>query len=1143
MDLKQFIINKYGLTPLQEKALDGNINTVVSASAGTGKTHTLVAKLMYGILNKEYTVDNLLAITYTNAGASEMKNRLKLTLSSMLETNPEFAPIIEDQIKRVETASITTIHGFCKDLINNYSYLLDEIDPAQINNVLDEGTVSSIKDMALINTMDKFTLMHEDKMENLIQHFVYKPTNLRALEEAIVKTSDLIRFEDKSLLVKKINDLYFDFDSVLEIKDEATRKMMSKHLLGLYEDLSLSIDLAFIQDYNLPPLIEFINHREEIRNFKVYLDNLSTEAKLKLSTIKDLMDQLTLVDNTMIIKKSYLRFQTSAKRLKELDLVGTDVKELYQAYYNAFKDMFLFNLNKLIKFYRPNTHSSLVTQRQVLLDLLEIASFYQNEVDKLKQEYKGLDFNDQIFYAFKILEEHKFVVEELREKYNIILIDEFQDTNSIQDTLVTKFAYENQANVFRVGDIKQSIYGFQGAEPNLMYEMTKDSSINNLVLNQNFRSKEKIIKDVNNLFASAMNIYEDDVFTAKDLSDIGTRTFNHEKIQTYNTKAIDNKIFIKEGEDISDVRLMNAYEIARSINQQYIHNKNEFIDEYHPLKDLEAIKEKYDEYEIDETNKLIRTKRPFMYKDIVVLIPAWSITYQLEEAFTAYNIPSDIIATKGFYQTEFIKGTSAWFKYLESNEKSHLIDILYYSLGLTYDEIISLNEVNDNLLESFKDNAGALGSDFYETIKKMRYLDSIDVLIELANYRYRHDIKFSSEDMNNYDLLVSRVSELANSKPSISDFVTYLDTVTLKEFRDESDKFSSAKVYSKNDNVVKVMTYHASKGLEFPVVYVWPIPKRIRSNTDSVFYHKDLGLVIRHIDEYRNTYKNIYLEAYLYDYYKKIHEENIRLFYVAFTRAEYRAHVFEVIDEDPNLNIVKYIGNDAINRSLERFWLESYKPTYQSIIFKDRYLEYSSLTPYEVHLKNNETNASNLDKDLKPKLAIFNEDLGNKKVYQDDPFEFNQNFIEATNYGTLVHDSLEKLVKYETWDEALFDELEIDLTIRHQLYKFKNNPQTNSFFKDSLRIEEELPILTLEDNKPVQNVLDLHLIKENELIIIDYKTDYRPEDISIEDFKEVLINRYTSQLKAYKKAIKEMYPDKKIISFIYSFNLDDYLEI
>ncbi|HZJ86969.1 MAG TPA: 3'-5' exonuclease, partial [Erysipelothrix sp.] len=648
--------------------------------------------------------------------------------------------------------------------------------------------------------------------------------------------------------------------------------------------------------------------------------------------------------------------------------------------------------------------------------------------------------------------------------------------------------------------------------------------------------------DVNRLFESAMNIYDQDTFNTKDISQIGTQVFDDTPIQNINTKNITSKVYTLDEDLYENASEATAYQIAKSIHTQYINNKDEMLDEYHSLDKIDDVKENYEHYTLDESTNQIQTKRPFMYKDIVVLVPTWGLLDDLKKAFEHYQIPSDIVSGKGFFQGEFIKGITAWYQYLLTHEKSYLIDILYNSCNLTYDEIIELNDINPNLLESLKLKDAHLGEALSQLLYDMRHMDANEVLSEIAQFEYTHNKGFRKEDLNNFDLLMTRIAHLSNAKPSISDFVVYLETITLREFQEESDKFPSAKLYSKNDDVVKVMTYHASKGLEFPVVYVWPYAKSKRPLSGNVFMHEDLGLIVRHIDQFRNTYKNIYYEMYETLYDKHILEEKIRLFYVAFTRAEYRAHVIEVIkptQSDPELlylNIPSYFNEEKekVNNLLERFYLEKYKPSFLSIIFKDEYLEVSNLSEDIVVEKTESENDQAV-------ISIFKAKNLNTKTFTEDKFGFNQHFIESTRYGNLMHDTLEKLIHYDVWDVALFETLNIDAKLHKRLLNFKNHAQTQTFLDKADYIEAEMPLLFLKDNEPTQNIIDLHVVKEDEVIIIDYKTDV--EDVDDPSMINILKNRYTDQLTAYKKALEIEYPDKKIHAYVYSFMLEEYVEI
>lgn len=1120
------------VTEEQAKALPFHENTVVSASAGTGKTKTLISKLMYGILNQEYTVDEVLAITYTNAGASEMKKRLKEELQNEgyleifkddLEQYSLIKDLLEHQKIKVETASITTIHGFCKNILTNYGYLLHEVTSDQINTVIDDGTLENLKNKAFKQTINAFSTPNNIViLERLMDAYVTKPTSFFSLKEVIEKTSVLIRDKDLEMLLEKIDNTYFQFDSIQDIKDPNVKKIMSHEFENLYSDILMSLEL-----------FDFSSQSESgLFDLKIYLESLSLEEKLKISTIEK-------VEN--LVKEIYSKENNLSNELK---IFKSD-----DSVFNKVKgESLLFSINRLFQMKHHKYHEIMDIQKQTLLDLIKVAQEYQKNLDLLKKDIGGIYYDDQIYYAVKILKEHPSVLEELQNKFKIILVDEFQDTNDIQDYIINLLAEKPKNNphmkksVFRVGDVKQSIYSFQGAKPELMksYIAGKNNS-EKLTLSTNFRSKLGIIDDVNKRFIHAMNIFDDRGFVSEDdTSNIGGVKFKDEKgietkHQEINSKPIEYKLFVTK----LDVNEVLADQIAQSIYNSYINSD----------------KEQYDTYKSssDGTKQQLRN---FNYGDITILVPKRKFIKHLEKAFDKYNIPSDIVETKGFYQIDFIKGITNWFRYLLTEEEYYLIDLFKVIFDFDYNDLIKTKDNDVSLLEGLKKNKNQEYIKFDDFCKRIKKLDATSSLIEIGQFISENKGGFTEEETNNFDLLMYRVSNLGISKPTISDFVTYLDTVLKKDHGEDSDSFDSAKVYSKYDNVVKIMTYHGSKGLEFPIVYVWPIEGHKPKFEGNIFYDNDFGLVIKSKDKFNNALKNIYLQTYHSNFVRGKLEEEIRLFYVALTRATHRAHMFDVIKDDQDyldtLKVYRFNEHSKyhLNNYLKRFWIEDYKKSYLSLLLYEENIDYinvdhisePNLHDNNLELSENKNHDFDINELSKIKMFQSSENIVDELI--DDGFlEFKPHFIYATGKGTVIHDTLEHIIHEKQWNDALYDKFNLKNEYRKMLTQFKVNKLTKELLGNAKEIHSETPVIYKNDNdNPVQNIIDLYLVYEDKVIIVDYKTDRGSSEENF-DLKDDLLFKYTQQLSNYRNIIINQYPTKSVHAYIYSFELDSYIDV
>ena len=441
----------------QQKAIDiRDTNVVVSASAGSGKTAVLVERLCQLVLKDHISIDSILAMTFTKDAAAEMKARLL----SKLKEQPKTEYILQ-QMALLETASISTIDSFCLSIVQNYYYKIpisytmskQTASSAQTRIAFDNAYKHAIQDLDLdAYTKLKMYFLSFGKTEEDIQKYI----------EDILAILNSKSEEDATAWIKNIQDSYTYLSPELM---EYALKYFHNHCLAMTEILDEVIDqIAKPEDYEvkkdyLSKCLDANSYSDFKAQFELYLKN-------------------TIGFKKTIDKVDYSKYQTSFK-----DHEAKIVENLFD------EEFYLKDIQN---------HKALV---DTLFELTNKVKLYF-QLEKKKMEV--IDFNDMEHFAYQLLQD-PMIKEEMYNKYQMILVDEFQDTNELQEKIIASFCHEN--NVFRVGDIKQSIYGFRQANPKIMQDWMKKEDINNtpLLLQENYRSNASVIQFNNDFYSKIMN--------------------------------------------------------------------------------------------------------------------------------------------------------------------------------------------------------------------------------------------------------------------------------------------------------------------------------------------------------------------------------------------------------------------------------------------------------------------------------------------------------------------------------------------------------------------------------------------------------------------------------------------------------------
>lgn len=985
-------------------------NIIVSAGAGSGKTAVLSERVLQKVLNG-IDVDKLLVLTFTNAAAREMKERIRKKLK---DNN------LDNQLIKLDSAYITTFDSYALSLVKKYNYLLN----ISKNISICEQSIMDIK-----------------KQETLDEVFLemYKDSNFLKLIDDFCSKDDIEIKEYVLNINKKLEMIYKKQDYLNNYVNNYYNDSFINDRINEYVDLLFNkIDLI----------------RNELICLEEYVDN---DYYLKVT---ELLSNLFLSKTYEDIKNSIVKLPNLPKNSEE---ETKQIKSRITEYLKEITNMCSYNNVEEIK-------ESILKTRNYVEVIINIINKFDEKLNNYKFKNDLYEFIDINKMAIRLLEENNNVREEL--KYNEILIDEYQDTNDLQDLFIS-FIEDN--NVYMVGDIKQSIYRFRNANPNLFKTKYNDYSNNTggikIDLNKNFRSREEVLNNINTIFDLVM----DDI--------IGGADYKNSHRMIYGNSKYSNEGKIEENFNMDILTYDN--------NDEY---KKEEIEIFTIANDIKKkIDSNYLIYDKDES-----IVRKLEYKDIVILMDRATNFELYKKIFEYLNIPLtlykdelindnvDISIIKniiGFMITDnevvkkycfmsilrsylFNIDDNTIFKYIINNDFSLLNEYLINTDDITPKGII------EYIIDKF---------DVYNKIIRVGNIDSHITII---------------------DYLISLADNLTKIGYDINDFYNYLDNVTNGKV---DIKYS---IDNNESNSVKIMTIHKSKGLEYHICYFSGLYAKfnISDLKEKFVYDNKLGIITPIIDNgIRNTiYKDLLKNNYLIDEVS----EKVRLFYVGLTRAKEKMIIVMPFEEERKLDF-----NTKINYKSFADIINSVKSNL-SLYIKKVDIDSIGLTHNYNLIKNN--NYRENIKIIDDKIEIDNLKLEcnliekkhfskeNHKVYSVDDY----NNIE---YGKYIHSILENI------DFKNPNYSEIDDFTKEKVSRFINN----EIFNDVINIYKEYEFVFNKDNVELHGFIDLLLEYEDEYKIIDYK------------LKNTTDEAYINQLNGYKNYIENI-TDKKCDIYLYS---------
>ena len=895
-----------------------NTNLLVSAAAGSGKTAVLIERIIELVLDEKNPIDinKLLVVTFTKLAASEMRERVSKAIEKKLEENPENEHL-QKQLLLLSGADITTIDSFCKDVLISYAHLVNldsnikVIDPSE-NEVLAKEVMQELFEELYENNDESFL--------RLVDWYAKKNTD-EGLLQLLLNVNNFVNshpFPNIWLNEKAefFNTMTKDDDFYLE-----------NYILDIAKDVDM--DLEFFE-------LSIKNNLKKIENYpelEKYIDiyNILLDA---LFVVKESLKNF-LKDNTKFdeLKKSYYEFLNSNFGSFRISKCDEEVKEIYN---KVKKELDSIKLEIIESLGALNLDLENIKKESDLIypyvrSISDVVIKFKEKFWERKQKFNYVDFADIEHLALEILVDidedgnikPSKTALEYQEKYAEVFIDEYQDSNLVQEILLSAVAKEN--NRFMVGDVKQSIYRFRQADPSIFMEKYEnynrieddiDSFNNKIMLYANFRSRKEILEGTNLVFSKIMKkeTGEFDYTIDERLNPMASFKESDENVGgAVEILLVDEK---SDDEDEDEIILTDEYsedfEEMKSFKLECIKIANTI---YNMMNNKENSFKVYDK-NLDDYRKV-------EYKDIVILMRSPSSnTKILEEVFLEYNIPIYAESTGGYFDTFEVDTIINLLKIIDNPMQDiPLISVMYspiYNFTSTelseirlvdrelkfYELLMKILEDEDiEIRVNLKEKIAKFISDLKLFIQK-KSLVSADELIWFlykytGYYNYVGLLDMGEQRKTNLMLLFEKAKNYEkNSYKGLFNFVNYIQKISLK-----SD-VSEAKLISEDANVVRIMSIHKSKGLEFPIVFLANTNKKFnfRADDSNLVLHQKLGFGAVVYDMDKKTSFNSIMKKKI-EKFKKNEQisEEMRLLYVAMTRAKEKLIITGRVKDYENL--------------------------------------------------------------------------------------------------------------------------------------------------------------------------------------------------------------------------------------------------
>ena len=1166
-------------------------NILVAAAAGSGKTTVLVERIINKIINEKIDIDKLLIVTFTNAAASEMRQRILEAIYSKIDENSENLDL-QRQILLLNKANISTIHSFCLEVIKNYFY---EIGVSSNFRIGDTSEIELLKQETL---EEVFENLYEEKNEEFIE---------------LVNTYSGYREDDtlKELILK-----IYNYSQSMPFPNEWIKESMEKFNLRdeIEKDFGKTLWGEILLEYFIDEIKSCIGDLEKLaikleREFD--LERYNSVILNDIENLKSLVKENITWDD-IYINLNNIKFETWPRQAK----TDCELKDECKTKRDEIKERVKDLAKKIFIYSSKEANQDIYEMYSILNALQKVILEFSNKYQENKKDKNIIDFNDIEHYALKILvkkdEEGNYVPTDIalnyKEKFVEIAIDEYQDSNLVQEYILKTISNGN--NIFMVGDVKQSIYKFRQARPELFLEKydkyilaedeeTQCKEDTKIQLFKNFRSRKNVLDFTNIIFENIMSKKLGDIdYNEKEYLNLGANFEECDKLTSGKVEL--NIIDLTEDDDVGVALLgdpqPNDDEIIlekTEIEARFVANRiKELLDS-----DLHVYDKK-------------QGYRKVTYKDIVILLRTTSNVANIyEKELNKLELPVFSDSTSSYFETEEIQTILSVLRIIDNpNSDIPLVTVMRSEIGgFTDNELVEIRLASKNTsyyeaLEEVKNSNEE--SDLKQ--KVIRFLDMLEEWQQKQEYLGLDElIWYIYESTNYYDFVNSNPNgelKTANLKllfekakdyekasfKGLYNFINYIDKISKS-----SGDVGSAKLIGENENVIRIMSIHKSKGLEFPIVFLCGTGKmfNVQDLNQSILLHQDMGFGPKYINyERKIEYNTLAKEAIRVKTLNEILSEEMRLLYVALTRAKEK-----LIITGSDKNLKKSIAQkensnlDIVDIRKAKSYLDWLELVYLNNKDKiDNILEVKFVNKNDIKEDaNNEeqtekhiNDLNNVDKEIEDrvdkllswkylyikstemegKASVTDIAKGKKKSLIDiteNPKFLNENQeLNKAEIGTLMHLVLQKLDFRTTYTEETIKELIQQLIAskiinenqaKHiDIQKILKFTEANLYkeLKEAKEIHKEKPFYIYipsneiyndetDEKILVQGIIDLYYIDKNDkLILVDYKTDY------VANNEQELIDKYKGQLDIYKRALEQALNTPVEAVYIYSTYLN-----
>ncbi|MDL2295275.1 helicase-exonuclease AddAB subunit AddA [Lachnospiraceae bacterium OttesenSCG-928-E19] len=868
-------------TEEQQKVIDTrDQNMLVSAAAGSGKTAVLVERIISRIISKEnpLDVDKILVVTFTEAAAAEMKGRIRDAIEKKAEKEPDNEHI-QKQASLIHSAKITTIHSFCLSVIREHFYTID-LDPGF--RTAEEGELKLLRQDAAEELLEENYEKGEGEFFDFVEWFSNEK-NEKMLEEKIIQIYDFSRSApDPKRWLEACLRSYS-----IESEEEFEQFAFTKNILSdIRRNVKDGIEI-------LQKGIEIC--RQEDGPWK-YQDTLESDILqmvilYECTSFSELMEKLEIVE--------WAGLKSITKKDKE-----NGISEEKTIAVKAIRDKNKKCIEEIRKTYAGKSIQEYIEDLKrcypVVRTLIHLVLDFEKKFSEKKRARGVIDFDDMEHLALKILTQKvdgELVPSEVAKEYQLrldeIMIDEYQDSNMLQETILNSVSsvQRGKYNLFMVGDVKQSIYSFRLAKPELFMEKFAEypgkENCCRIDLHKNFRSRSEVLDGVNFIFEQIMT------------SELGGIC--------YDATAKLNVGATFEPQDGNEIEVI----VLHTENSEELPEESSAIEtEGEPKRKTEARVVAKRIKKLMETQKVFdgetQEYRSIQYKDIVILLrtmSGWSDVFG--EVLNNEGIPTYVGSKEGYFETLEIRTLLSYLQVLDNqNQDVPLTAVLKSAFGrVTNEELATIRyEYPESSFHEAVVLYGKGGKEDTLRVKIENILEELESYRRMLPYTAIHTLLWKivsetgySEYMEalpggvrrkaNIDMLIEKaIAYEATSYKGLYHFVRYIEY--LKKY--EVD-YGEANLSDEQSDVVRLMSIHKSKGLEFPVVIVAGMGKQFNTQDmkKDIVIQSELGIGVPSIDLKKRTKSETLIRSGIRSKLKlEGLSEELRVLYVALTRAK-----------------------------------------------------------------------------------------------------------------------------------------------------------------------------------------------------------------------------------------------------------------